>query len=419
MENKKEAPFLVGGEGASKVQNKITENQGCTQNIPEVFRVGDKIFEKVLRYDVNGNGYIAFEPRRRDTIADKFGRDFLKTIPSYDAAVIVPSHNDYKQTIGKCWNLYQPLDASPQNGTHKTWDKMIRHIFGGKEALGWDYLTLAYREPTQLLPVLALVSPENQTGKTTFGKALSFLFGRNVGFYSQDDLSSQFNSWIKSLFAVFEEISDAKRSLNKIKDISTAQNATLNEKYMPPVGFQPFVKIVILSNNHKDFIHANENDIRYWILRLHPFAKGDFDPKFNDKLRQEVPAVMYTLSTREMSTECKSRMWFDPNLLKTEALKEVIENSYSPVAKDIQIWAKEVMDQMPDGFGATIKDVCEALNNKYARYDIQKAMKEELKLPTRRTSYKNWRGEYSNGQAYFFGDGGDMPPFGSESVNTM
>lgn len=419
MENKKEAPFLVAGERASRELNKITENQEYTQDTLDIFRVGDKIFEKVMRYDVNGKGYIAHEPRRRDTIADKFGRDFLKTIPSYDATVIVPSHSNYMQTVGKCWNLYQPLDASPQKGTHKTWDKMMQHIFGGKEALGWDYLTLAYREPTQLLPVLALVSPENQTGKTTFGIALSYLFGRNVGFYSQDDLSSQFNPWIKSLFAVFEEISDAKRSLNKIKDISTAQNATLNEKYMPQVSFQPFVKIVILSNNHKDFIHANENDIRYWILRLHPFAKEDFDPIFNDKLRQEVPAVMYTLSTREMSTECKSRMWFEPDLLKTEALKEVVENSYSQAAKDIQIWAKEVIDKMPDGFGATIKDVCEALNYRYSRNELLKAMKEELKLPTRRTSYKNWRGEPSNGQAYFFGDGRDMPPFDCESVYTM
>jgi len=407
MEDKREAPVPIVESEAKKPQNKDTDNQAQKQDFPAVFRVGDKLYEAVQRYDVRGNAYNAFEIRRRETIVDKFGRDFLKTITSYDAAVIVPSHMAFQQVIGHCWNLYQRLDASPKEGEHKTWDKMMKHIFGEIVELGWDYLTLMYRDPTQVLPVLALVSKENQTGKTTFGMALSFLFGRNVGFFSQSDLGSQFNAWIKHLVAIFEEISDTKSSLNRIKDISTAQVATLNEKYQPQVSFQPFVKIVIFSNNDRDFIKANEHDIRYWILRLHPFSKEEYDPDFNKKLHEEVPAVMYTLATRKLSTDCKSRMWFDPSLLKTEALEEVIKHSQSDVAKEIRIWSEEVLEK-EHGFGANISEVYEALNHRYSRAEITRALKEELKVPSKRTSYRNHLGNYNNGQAYFFGGGGEI-----------
>lgn len=417
MEDKTIAPVQNKETEAIKPQDKGTDIREKIQEYPAVFRVGDKFFETVQRYDIKGKGYIAFEIRRRETIVDKYGRDFIKTIHSYDAAVIVPSHLAFQQIVGNCWNLYERLEASPREGEHKTWDKMMKHIFGEMVELGWDYLALMYREPTQVLPVLALVSKENQTGKTTFGMALSFLFGRNVGFFSQSDLSSQFNVWIKHLVAVFEEISDTKSTLNKIKDVSTAQMATLNEKYQPQVSFQPFVKIVIFSNNDRDFIKANEHDIRYWILRLHPFSREDFDPDFNKKLYQEVPAVMHTLVSRKLSTECKSRMWFDPSLLKTEALEEVIEHSQSEAAKEIRIWSEEVLEKM-SGFGANITDVYEALNHRYSRNEIKRALKEELKLPTKRTSYKSPDGLPHNGQAYFFGSGEEIddlpenwPPF--------
>ena len=406
MEDKREAPFQTSGEEAEKPHNKVTEFQQQKQELSTVFRVGDKIMEKVTKFDVDGHSFTAFEGRRRETIADKFGKDYLKQIPSYDAAVIVPSHTDYQPVIGRCWNLYHSLDFCPTPGKHPYWNKLIDHIFGENKEFGWDYLTIAYRFPTQMLPVLCLVSQENQTGKSTFGIALSYLFGRNVGFFTQDDLSSAFNPWIKNLFAIFEEISDAKKTLNKIKAMSTAQRATLNEKYLPQASFQPFVKIVILSNNDRDLIKANEHDIRYWIIRLHPFAKENYIPDFNQKLRAEVPTVLHTLQTREITAERKSRMWFDPDLIRTEVLAEVITNSQSEAAKEIRLWADDVLAKRPKGFGVNLTEIYEALSRRYSRVELKSALKEELKVPIKRTSYTNHEGEPSNGTAYFFGENG-------------
>ena len=382
-------------------QNKCSENQRETQDVPDVVRVGDRFLVRVTRYDISGRPYETYETRRRETIGDLYGKEFLKKVSTYEAAVIVPNHINYQQVIGNCWNLYHELDYKPASGKHAHWDKLVSHIFGDKAHLGWDYLTLAYREPTQKLPVLILASEENGTGKTTFGNALTFLFGRNAGFYTQDDLSSSFNSWMKSLYAIFEEISDAKHTLNKLKAMSTAREATLNEKYMAQTPFQPFVKIIILSNNVKDVIKANENDKRYWIVKVPPLNKDEFLPDFNERLRNEVPAVMNTLATRELSVPCRSRMWFDEELLKTDALATVIENTQSDAAKEIRLWAEDILEQRPN-FGVNLSELKDALGNRFTRSELLFALKEELRVECRKTSYTNHLGNYNNGKAYFF-----------------
>ena len=136
------------------------------------------------------------------------------------------------------------------------------------KALGWDYLTLLYRNPTQVLPVLCLVSPENHTGKSSFGNALSYLFGTNVGFYTQDDLNSTFNGWIKSLVAVFEEISDAKKTLNKIKAMSTAKKATINENEVTINDLSEDIKkkVQMLNSKKNDIDSYYETEICKKIL---------------------------------------------------------------------------------------------------------------------------------------------------------
>ena len=381
---------------------KYNENQRETQDVPDVVRVGDRFLVRVTRYDISGRPYETYEARRRETIGDLYGKEFLKKVSTYEAAVIVPNHINYQQVIGNCWNLYHELDYKPASGKHDHWDKLVSHIFGDKAHLGWDYLTLAYREPTQKLPVLILASEENGTGKTTFGNALTFLFGRNAGFYTQDDLSSSFNSWMKSLFAIFEEISDAKHTLNKLKAMSTAREATLNEKYMAQTPFQPFVKIIILSNNVKDVIKANENDKRYWIVKVPPLNKDEFLPDFNERLRDEVPAVMNTLATRELSVPCRSRMWFDEELLKTDALATVIENTQSDAAKEIRLWVADILEQRPNGFGVNLSELYLALGGKFKRTELRTALKEELKIESSRTSYINHEGNRNNGQAFMF-----------------
>lgn len=376
-------------------------------------RVGDKIEKTVTGYDVFGRPREETIQLSKEVVMDLHGKPFLNQIPYYEKHIIVPSHMDYQRIIGRCWNVYHPLECTPQQGEHPTWDILMVRVFREQIELGWDYLTLAYQRPTQILPVLCLVSAENHTGKSSFGNALSYLFGQNVGFCTQDDLSSSFNVWIRYLFAVFEEISETKTTLNKIKAMSTARSATLNQKYKQQIEFQPFVKLVILSNNDRSFIKANEHDIRYWVRRLVPIPKDEFIADFDDRLRQEVPALMHTLLHREVSVAQTSRMWFQPDSLRTEALDKVRTESRSDIVKDLELLIAEKLDEYYS-FYATASKLGELLKNKYPISKIAAAMKNDLGYePQKQMRYKDLDGEHRNGTPYHFRR--DPSPYVSES----
>lgn len=379
MTIKQKAPLPLEGKEAPEVlmQSKDSEKKRDLQGLRQV---GDKIERTIITYDVEGRPVEETVTITKETVMDRFGKSVLTNMPFYAAHCIVPDHITYKQVIGECWNIYYKLPAVPIKGTHDAWDIQLQRVFGEQIELGLDYLTIAYRYPTQTLPVLCLVSEENQTGKSSFGNGLSHLFGNNVGFFGQDDLSSTFNVWIKHLFAVFEEISETKNTLNKIKNLSTAKTATLNQKYKSQVTFQPFVKLIILSNNEKTFVKANQHDIRYWVRRLVPIPTNEFISDFDERLRAEVPALLYTLHHRTISTPKQSRMWFHADLITTEALNSVRKESRSDVVKDLELTINELLDEIPF-FHATATDMAELLKNKYPVSKIKSALQEMNFVP--------------------------------------
>lgn len=369
-------------------QCKDSENQANKQDLPKIIRVGNDVMEVITIPDTLGRPHITLVGRTREVIKARYGNSTLTQAPYYDALAVVPSHTNYKQVVGNCWNIYHKLEVEPCKGEHPMWDMLMKRIFGEQEAIGWDYLTLLYRKPTQVLPVLCLVSPENHTGKSSFGNALSYLFGANVGFYTQDDLNSAFNGWVKSLVAIFEEISDAKKTLNKIKAMSTAKKVSINEKYKPQVDFEPFVKLIILSNNADTFIKANEFDIRYFVKRLRPLTAEEYIPDFDERLQAEVPAMLYTLATRQMTTTKQSRMWFAPEAIKIDALAEVVENSLSDLAKTIKEWiADKSVELEGHEFAFTATELANELREKDINA-VSAALRKELKMEAKNTEYK-------------------------------
>lgn len=380
-------------------QHKVSENIGNHK----VFRVENDIYECVPFIKNDGTQHIEIRKRTRRAIAERFGNRFIENTPYYDGFVNLPSHIDYKQIIPNggngLYNKYHPLIFQPQQGTHQAWDILIDHIGGVQRDLIWDYLTILYRYPTQILPVLCLTSKENGTGKSTFANALGWIFGENVSILTQTDLNSQFNFWVTKLVAVFEEVSDSKKAINTIKAFSTAKNASLNEKNEKQTNVESFLKILINTNNEEDFIKASNEDIRYWVIRVKPIE--NYDPNFDTKLLDQVPAVMYTLKNREISTPKKSRMWFDPQLLKTEALANVIANSRSECSKEILEWAGDKIRASGKGFSANLTDIKDDMGCKYERSHIKNALKELGMTPTD-GRYIKWDGCNGNGRHYDF-----------------
>ena len=366
-------------------------------------RVGDDYEKEVIIYDVFGQKRNEWRKIKRETIIDDNGKEFLRLIPTYDGAVIVPSHIDFKETIGHCINRYHPIEIKPKEGIFPTWEILIHRVFGEQEKQGWEYLANLYQNPIQILPVLCLVSPENGTGKTSFANGLSIIFGQNVGFFGQSDLSSQFNTWLRSLVAVFEEINETESTLNKIKSASTARQATVNAKYQQQINFQPFVKLVICSNNDKSFIRANGNDIRYWVRKMKPILPNEFDPDFEEKLRLEAPAVLFRIAKMQLEKP-RSRMYFSSEEIQTDALREVVQESRSKCAKDLEIIISEKTDAI-GSWQATLTDIWELVGKKYEVSEIRKALKEELGFKSSEKSirYTPLLGNSRTGRIYSFG----------------
>ncbi len=379
-----------------------------------VVRIGDKFEKTSIAYDIYGRPFVDYVNFTKETLIDDYGKDFIYKVKRYDRAVIVPNHVNYRLEYGNCINRYHKLEKVPQKGKFKTWIKLLKRVFGNQWRLGLTYLLIAYQKPTQVLPVLCLVSPENNTGKSTFGNALQFIFGLNVGFFGQDDLSSQFNTWLMKLFAVFEEISETKNTLNKIKNFSTAKSATVNAKYKQQMAFQPFVKLIILTNNEASFVKANQHDIRYWIRKLEPIK--DFDPLFDEKLEAEAPAFMWLLENMKIPFEKKSRMYFSPEMIHTAALDKVRQESRSDVEKDLEEAINEKFAEF-DSFYARGTDMVELLNRRYTLSKICSTLKEMGYNQVSQRRCKNLFGNEINGTPFYFSKRKGIG-FGKEENNT-
>jgi len=113
---------------------------------------------------------------------------FLDDIPKYEAWCNRPAmYSEYKRIHDGCFNLFNPLKQAPQAGKFEKTVMFLKHLFKGEGnvtftedgtpietgkvgdsfSIALDYYTLQYRNPMQILPVMCLVSPENNTGKTT------------------------------------------------------------------------------------------------------------------------------------------------------------------------------------------------------------------------------------------------------------
>ena len=177
--------------------------------------------------------------------------------------------------------------------------------------------------------------------------------------------------------AVFEEISNAKSSVDKIKDMATTTRKTINCKNEPQREYDVNVHIIINSNNETGFINASDDDIRYWVRKVPKLKR--YDPFFDKHLKAQAKDFFYFLATFPHIGDKKSRMWFDPKKLETSSLEILRKNSKSDCAKSIISWALDAIAEKGD-FYATVSDILnfEPSLKRYSPTDVRRALKTEL-----------------------------------------
>ena len=350
----------------------------------EYMRVGTTLY-KVVNQPCASGGY---EKRRviwnNSTLRQDYGKNYLATVPKYDGFCTVPDHLNYRKEIDGFLNLYEPIEHTPQIGDFPNIRSLVLHIFGEQYNLGLDYLQLLFLQPLQKLPILLLVSEERNTGKSTFLNFLKAVFGDNVTFNTNEDFRSQFNSdWAGKLLIVVDEVLlNRREDSERLKNLSTTFNYKVEAKGKDRTEIAFFAKFVLCSNNEYLPVIIDAGETRYWVRKINPLK--DDDTNFLQKLKEEIPAFLFFLTQRELSTEKESRMWFNPKLTHTSALQKIIRSNRNRLEIEMAELFLDIMSNM------NVESVSFCLNDlmtlliysqvKAEKHQVRKVVQEVWKL---------------------------------------
>jgi hypothetical protein len=363
--------------------------------------VGTSLYKLAHQPLANGTTVLRRIPWSFGTIRQDYGKSHTPPIKKYDGFCTVPSHTDYHKEIDGFYNLYEPITHVPVEGEFPDIIKLMRHIFGEQFELGLDYMQLLYRQPTQKLPILLLVSEERNTGKTTFLNFLKAVFQDNTTFNTNEDFRSQFNSdWAGKLLIVVDEVLLCRREdSERLKNLSTAQTYKVEAKGKDRQEVNFFAKFVLCSNNELFPVIIDVGETRYWVRKV--MRLDSDDTNFLQKLKEQIPAFLYYLQHRPLSTTKESRMWFDPALIRTEALERIMQSNRNHTEIDIVELLRTIMEsQNVDKVSFIPQDLLPLLSLngvKVELWHIRKVVKElwRLKPAPNALSYTTYQYDYS------------------------
>lgn len=372
----------------------------------EYIRVGTSLYKLAHQPLANGTTVLRRIPWSFWTIRQDYGKSHTPPIKKYDGFCTVPSHTDYHKEIDGFYNLYEPITHVPVEGEFPDIIKLMRHIFGEQFELGLDYMQLLYRQPTQKLPILLLVSEERNTGKTTFLNFLKAVFQDNTTFNTNEDFRSQFNSdWAGKLLIVVDEVLLCRREdSERLKNLSTAQTYKVEAKGKDRQEVNFFAKFVLCSNNELFPVIIDVGETRYWVRKV--MRLDSDDTNFLQKLKEQIPAFLYYLQHRPLSTTKESRMWFDPALIRTEALERIMQSNRNHTEIDIVELLRTIMEsQNVDKISFIPQDLLPLLSLngvKVELWHIRKVVKElwRLKPAPNALSYTTYQYDYSKPSKY-------------------
>ena len=108
------------------------------------------------------------------------------------------------------------------------------------------------------------------SGKNLLVETVGSLYGDNFLTASDSDLADNFNDWAHHRQLVFldEALSAGTRQeASMMKRLITRTKARINEKYKPKYEVRDCINYIVASNN-PDAVRIENNDRRYWVVRV-------------------------------------------------------------------------------------------------------------------------------------------------------
>jgi hypothetical protein len=309
-------------------------------------RIGTSLYKVVQRPLISGDCVEEKILWSYETLRQDYGKNNLPEIEKYDGFCIIPDHVHYQQVHGSYLNQYEPVSHIPRQGEFPHIRSFLEHIFGEQIELGLDYLQILYTRPTQMLPILLLVSSERNTGKTTFLRFLKMIFGKNATFNTNEDFRSQFNAdWAHRLLVLVDELLLNKmEDTEKIKNLSTAGDYKMEAKGKDRREIEFFAKFVLCSNNEKNPIIIPREEVRFWVRKINPVGKDNIH--LRTQMAVEIPHFLYFLLNRKLSTRNESRMWFTPDMLETPALQKIKKYNTNKIEMEMAGYCRDIMERL-------------------------------------------------------------------------
>ncbi|RXR24675.1 primase-helicase family protein [Flavobacterium stagni] len=363
------------------------------KDIKQYIRVGTEYLKEINLPLISGDSTKIYSKWNKQTIIDDFGRDALNKIRKYEGFCIIPSHLEYKKEVNNFINRYEPLSYEiSENGKWENIELFLRHIFMEQYDIGLDYLTILWKHPIQILPILCLVSSERNTGKSTFLKLLKLIFEGNMTINKNEDFRSRFNSdWAsKLIIAIDEVLLDKKEDSERIKNLSTSGHYKSESKGVDKAEIEFFGKFILCSNNEENFIKTDNKEIRYWVRKVEPFTTEN--PNLLEMMKDEIPKFIWFLTHREIKTKRTTRMWFTKEQIHTKALDVLVKGNKTYTEKELESF---IIDQFQtlelDELCYSANDLVEELNKaniRVAKSYITSVITEHFKLESKNSCYK-------------------------------
>ena len=347
--------------------------------IVQVPTINDQFNETLIKWDVS-------------TIIQDHGRKYLEKITKYDGKICFPNHFEFSKEVHGFYNTYSPLSHTPKRGDVKNTLMFFKHIFGLQYELGLDYFKLLYEIPTQILPVLCLVSKERNTGKTSFLKYFKEVFGHNMTYLDSHSLNSNFNlDWGNKLLLGLDEAFLQKEEITeKIKYLATTNKNKIEAKGKERFEVDFFGKFIMCSNKEDSFIKIDSDENRFWVIKVPVLEQEDVN--FLDKLIDEIPAFLHFIKNRKFASERKTRMWFTAQQIYTPALKKLVNNNKNRVEKEIAHLLLSVMEKFElEEVHFSLMDLLNALGKTRIKTDLTQLrllLKKEWKIEQKNNSFK-------------------------------
>lgn len=343
------------------------------ENADKFFRVGDNWMKIIQAPNKNNELEEEIIPFKITEITRDYKKhpDFIDQLQRYDAFCNVPNWNGtYQRKHGECYNVSNPLNHESKHGSIQHTIKYLKHVFGGSGALkeifddktetyrrvecaelgdqftvALDYLTLQFQRPMQSLPVPILVSKEQETGKTTFLNWLREIYGSNATILNNQQFQMQFNSHYISKFIIgldegFLDV-EKKAEKEKLKQLATAKEVFLERKGIDLKKFPYYGKLIICSNDADKVMGMDDEDRRWFVVKVPKLSKDEKDPFLEDKIKAEIPAWLDFIKSRQVFHKKETSLWFRTEYIITEQFLKVVEVTKSRIDQVVENFLKD------------------------------------------------------------------------------